>query len=112
MIGIWAAIANDQNLARIKRDDTLLEFMKAIYRSDLHTKHNDDIEQMNYVSDSVLMRNCNRNKNTMAEVTWLSAHHEACRVSMDESYLEPVLAANGEWSLVKPQVLRLSRAPR
>ena len=109
MIGIWAAIANDQNLARVKRDDILLEFMKAIYRSDLHTKHNDDIEQMHYVFDSVLMRNFNRNKNTMAEVTWLSAHHEACRVTMDESDLDPVLAANGEWSLVKPQLLRLSR---
>ncbi len=30
-------------------------------------------------------------------------------MTMDESDLDPVLAANGEWSLVKPQLLRLCR---
>lgn len=92
-------------------DDLLVAVLNYVSRTGTKDTHRDELQRMSEIFHNALADLwASMHKDGILRETWLNTHKHLCSVLVDASDIEVVLACNGEYSTVEPQLRRLVAA--
>ena len=101
---------NQKVMARAKCDTLVIAFMRFLVDNKLMATFTDEIDHCLADMDMAMCRHYNKMRPHMKEVTFLNAFASELSLVMEPDDLKPVIAANGNWTMVPQQLARLYAA--